>query len=234
MIGGFLKDREGLSDGGQGQSRPYLRQRRDPHGTGQIHTVRPLDVRFPKGKLSVVSGVSGSGKTTMILESLIPALRNHIDGQTLPPHVSYVEAEGIRQVKLIDATPIGINIRSTVAPTPMCTMNCGRYIARTDEAKANGLKAGDFSYNTGNRKLRCPTCDGTGTISLDVQFLPDVTFPAPTAGAHATQRRRTRSDAKGKAAGAFPSPTLMSYSVDEALSACDDLGTVRKRLSVSA
>jgi excinuclease ABC subunit A len=230
MIGGFLKDREGLSTEDRDKAARIFDNGEIRMGTGQIHTVRPLDVRFPKGKLSVVTGVSGSGKTTMILESLIPALRNHIDGQTLPPHVSYVEAEGIRQVKLIDATPIGINIRSTVATYANVHDELRKIYARTDEAKANGLKAGDFSYNTG--KLRCPTCDGTGTISLDVQFLPDVDIPCPDCRGSRYAKAAYKIRRKRKGGGSVSLPTLMSYSVDEALSACDDLGTVRNRLSV--
>ena len=145
--------------------------------TGPIHTVHPLDVSIPKGKLTVVTGVSGSGKTTMILESLIPALSASVNGKKLPAHVKSVEAPGIRQVKLIDATPIGINVRSTVATYANVHDELRKIYARTPDAKTRGYKAGDFSYNTG--KLRCPTCDGTGQISLDVQFLPDVDIPCP-------------------------------------------------------
>ena len=145
--------------------------------TGAIHTVKPLEVSFPKGRLSVVTGVSGSGKTTLILESLIPGLKAHIDGTKLPRHVIDIQEDGIRQVKLIDATPIGINVRSTVATYANVHDELRKVFAKADEAKAGGWKAGDFSYNTG--KLRCPTCDGTGSISLDVQFLPDVDIPCP-------------------------------------------------------
>ena len=145
--------------------------------TGAIHTVQPLEVEFPKGRLSVVTGVSGSGKTTLILESLIPALEASIAGRRLPKHVRAVEAPGISQIKLIDATPIGINVRSTVATYANVHDELRKIFARTAEARHLGYKAGDFSYNTG--RLRCPTCDGTGIISLDVQFLPDVDIPCP-------------------------------------------------------
>ena len=163
--------------------------------TGPIHTVRPLSVRFPKGRLSVVTGVSGSGKTTLILESLIPGLNAYVSGNKLPSHVVSVQADGIRQVKLIDATPIGINVRSTVATYANIHDELRKVFARSEEAKAGGWKAGDFSYNTG--RLRCPVCDGTGSISLDVQFLPDVDIPCPEcggarnhAGADVDERRR--------------------------------------------
>ena len=145
--------------------------------TGSIHTVQPLEVRIPKGRLTAVTGVSGSGKTTLILESLVPALTAAAQGKKLPEHVRDLQAEGIRQVKLIDASPIGINIRSTVATYANVHDELRKVFARTPDAREQGRKAGDFSYNTG--KLRCPVCDGTGVISLDVQFLPDVQIPCP-------------------------------------------------------
>ena len=145
--------------------------------TGPLHTVKPLTVDVPRGRLTVVTGVSGSGKTTMVLESLIPALKANVDGDDLPAHVRTIEADGITRANLIDATPIGANVRSTVATYADIHDDLRRAFARTDEAKAAGYKAGDFSYNTG--RLRCPTCDGTGSISLDVQFLPDVTIACP-------------------------------------------------------
>ena len=145
--------------------------------TDAIHTVHPLEVEIPKGRLTVVTGVSGSGKTTLVLESLIPALEANAMGKKLPQHIKSVKAEGIRQVKLIDATPIGINVRSTVATYAGIHDELRKIYAKTLDAKQYGYKAGDFSYNTGD--LRCPTCDGTGQISLDVQFLPDVDIVCP-------------------------------------------------------
>ncbi len=198
--------------------------------TGAIHTVKPLSASFPKGRLSVVTGVSGSGKTTMILESLIPALQAVIEGKPLPAHVRGVEAEGIRQVKLIDATPIGINVRSTVATYANVHDELRKAYARTKDARAKGFKASDFSYNTGS--LRCATCDGTGTISLDVQFLPDVDVPCPDCGGSrygkaAWSVRRAKRDGEGVSL-----PKLMACSVDEALVECDDLAAVKTRLNV--
>ena len=203
--------------------------------TGAIHTVQPLEVSFPKGRLTVVTGVSGSGKTTMVLESLIPGLRAMIDGKKMPAHVLGVEAPGIRQVKLIDATPIGINVRSTVATYANIHDELRKVFARSEGAKAGGWKAGDFSYNTG--KLRCPTCDGTGSISLDVQFLPDVDIPCPDChGSRYSRaafeiRRKTLTPA-ASGPGETSLPELMAMSVDEALETCGDLALVRSRLQV--
>ena len=194
--------------------------------TGAIHTVKPLEVSFPKGRLSVVTGVSGSGKTTMILESLVPGLKAKLEGHELPSHIDCIEAEGIRQVKLIDATPIGINVRSTVATYANIHDELRKVFARSEDARAGGWKAGDFSYNTG--KLRCPTCDGTGSISLDVQFLPDVDIPCPDC--HGSRYARTASEIHRK--GGHTLPELMAMSVDEALEACRDLSLISGRLQV--
>ena len=198
--------------------------------TGPVHTVQPLEVRIPKGRLTVVTGVSGSGKTTMVLESLIPALQANISGGKLPSHVKSVEAEGIRQVKLIDASPIGINVRSTVATYANIHDELRKVFAATPDAKARGLKDGDFSYNTG--RLRCPTCDGTGSISLDVQFLPDVDITCPDC--HGSRYcRAAYSIRRENSAGEFHSlPELMDMDVNSALNACGDLRLVSQRLKV--
>ena len=193
--------------------------------TAAIHTVKPLKVSFPKGRLSVVTGVSGSGKTTLILESLVPALAAKIAGSPLPGHVRAVSAPEISQVKLIDATPIGINIRSTVATYADVHDELRKIYARTPAAKERRLKAGDFSYNTGS--LRCPTCDGTGQISLDVQFLPDVDIPCPDCRGSRYAKAAYAVERKGASL-----PALMEMGVDEALDACADLPLVKSRLQV--
>ena len=198
--------------------------------TDAIHTVRPLNVEIPKGRLTVVTGVSGSGKTTMVLESLIPALQARISGRELPSHVKSIEAEGIRQVKLIDASPIGINVRSTVATYANVHDELRKVFAKTPDAKKHGYKDGDFSYNTG--KLRCPTCDGTGVISLDVQFLPDVDIPCPDCRG-SRYSKIAGSIRRENAAGEFHSlPELMDMDINSALDACADLKLISQRLRV--
>mgnify|MGYP000264836099 CR=1 FL=1 len=179
-IGGFLTGKTVINIGTNASSEEMFDLGRIHLSTNQIHTVKPLEVDFPKGRLIAVTGVSGSGKTTMVLESLIPGLEASIKGEKLPGHVNRVSAEGISQVKLIDATPIGINVRSTVATYANVHDELRKVFSRAQKAKEKGYKAGDFSYNTG--KLRCPVCDGTGMISLDVQFLPDVDIPCPDCG----------------------------------------------------
>ncbi len=198
--------------------------------TGAIHTVHPLTVDIPKGRLTVVTGVSGSGKTTLVLESLVPALEAAIAGSRLPAHVVSVEAAGIERVRLIDATPIGLNVRSTVATYANVHDELRKIYAKTPDAKRLGYKAGDFSYNTG--RLRCPTCDGTGVISLDVQFLPDVDIPCPDCRGSRYAKEADRVRYQNAAGTAFSLPALMAMDIHAALAACEDLGVVRQRLQV--
>lgn len=196
--------------------------------TGSIHTVKPLSVRIPKHQLTVITGVSGSGKTTMVLESLIPGLEALCYGKPMPSHVSSIQAEGISHVKLIDATPIGANVRSTVATYANVHDALRRTYARTADAKELGLKAGDFSYNTGS--LRCPVCDGTGTISLDVQFLPDVDIPCPECRGSRYRKQANQVRYKNKQGEERSLPELMNMDVNEAVVFCRNLNSVRPKL----
>ena len=198
--------------------------------TDQIHTVKPLSVRIPKSALTVITGVSGSGKTTMILESLVPALDAVCNGKKVPAHVRSIEAEGIRHVKLIDAAPIGINVRSTVATYANVHDELRKIYARTKSAKQFGYKAGDFSYNTGS--LRCPVCDGTGQISLDVQFLPDVTIPCPECRGSRYSNDAKKIRYKNKSGEERSLPELMDMDVNTALEFCKEMKTVKPRLEI--
>ena len=198
--------------------------------TGALHTVKPLDVKIPKGRLTVVTGVSGSGKTTLILESLVPALEALTTGKALPDHVKSVTAEGIEHVKLIDATPIGINIRSTVATYANVHDELRKIYARTQDAKDRGRKASAFSYNTG--ELRCPVCDGTGCVSLDVQFLPDVDIPCPECRGSRYTKEAWQIRHVNRSGEARSLPELMALDVNTALGFCKDMKLVHRRLEV--
>lgn len=198
--------------------------------TDRIHTVKPLEVDIPKGRLTVVTGVSGSGKTTLILESLIPALQAKINGSALPAHIRAVDADGIAHVKLMDATPIGINVRSTVATYAGIHDELRKLYAKSPDAKALGYKAGDFSYNTGT--LRCPGCDGTGVVSLDVQFLPDVNIPCPDCRGSRYSKAAYTVKLTNKSGAHISLPELMDMDVNTAIDFCRDIKSVSQKLEI--
>lgn len=198
--------------------------------TNQIHTVKPLVVDIPKGRLTVVTGVSGSGKTTMVLESLIPALEAKIHGAALPAHIHAIDADGIAHIKLIDATPIGINVRSTVATYAGVHDELRKLYAKSPDAKALGYRAGDFSYNTGS--LRCPGCDGTGVVSLDVQFLPDVDIPCPDCRGSRYGKAAYAVRLTNKDGASISLPELMDMDVNTALDFCKDMKGVGQKLGI--
>ncbi|MDE5831607.1 MAG: ATP-binding cassette domain-containing protein [Desulfovibrio sp.] len=198
--------------------------------TGPIHTVKALEARIPTGKLTLITGVSGSGKTTLILESLAAALKAEENGQALPGHVKSLKADDINRILLIDAAPIGINIRSTVATYANVHDELRKIFAKSTDAKTRGLKAGDFSYNTG--KLRCPVCDGDGVISLDAQFLADVDIACPECGGSRYSRDAFAIRIKGADGEEFSLPELMAFDIKRALAVCRKWASVRSRLEI--
>ena len=198
--------------------------------TSQIHTVKPLEVDIPKGRLTVVTGVSGSGKTTMVLESLIPALEAEIDGRPLPPHIRKISADGIEHIKLIDAAPIGVNVRSTVATYAGVHDELRKLYAKSADAKEKNYKASDFSYNTGS--LRCSGCDGTGVVSLDVQFLPDVNVPCPDCRGSRYSKSAYEVKLTDKAGRSFSLPELMDTDINTAIDLCKDMKMVSQKLNI--
>ena len=225
IIGGFLSDKEEVKIRDNISPNMMFKNGKIHLETNSIHTVKPLKIDIPKGRLTVVTGVSGSGKTTMVLESLVPALDSLTSQKKMPEHIVKIEADGIKQVKLIDATPIGINIRSTVATYANIHDELRKIFAKLPQSKENKYKAGDFSYNTG--KLRCSVCDGTGVINLDVQFLPDVEIPCPECGGSRYSKIVEDIKYKGNSLA-----KLMSMDVNTAIDACDDLKSVQQRLQV--
>ena len=198
--------------------------------TGAIHTVKPLEIQIPKSRLTAVCGVSGSGKTTMILESLVPGLQAQLVEKPLPDHVKTLRADGIRHVKLIDATPIGINVRSTVATYAGVHDELRKLYSKTPAAKERKLKAGAFSYNTGS--LRCPECNGTGEVNLDVQFLPDVNIPCPDCKGSRYGDEAYEIKLTNKAGESASLPELMAMNVDTAIDFCKDMKSVCRKLEV--
>ena len=225
IIGGFLSGQENVMVRDKSAESEIFENGKIHLSTKSIHTVKPLEVDIPKGKLTVVTGVSGSGKTTMVLESLVPALDAIINDKKPPEHISNIEAKGIKFVKLIDATPIGINVRSTVATYANIHDELRKVYAKNPKAKELGYKAGDFSYNTG--KLRCPVCDGTGEINLDVQFLPDVDIPCPECNGSRYAKAVDNIKYNG-----YSLAELMSMDVEKAIDVCKDLNIVKQRLEI--
>lgn len=196
------------------------RSHREPTGwismqTRPLHTVDALDVRLPTGVLTVVTGVSGSGKTTMVLESLIPAL----DGNN-PEHVENLTGNIDRTI-LVDASPIGVNVRSTVAT----------YSGIMDQLRAEFAKvsadynAGAFSYNTGS--LRCPECQGNGQIALDAQFLADINLVCPNC--HGTRYRPEVADIQLER---YSMPGVLALTAAEALDIFANYPRIERRLRV--
>ena len=230
QIGPFLADKENAPQRppvpqGEIFERGVIRME-----TSAIHTVKPLTVEIPKGRLTVVTGVSGSGKTTMVLESLVPALDAKLKGEALPSHVCANNAEGIERVKLIDATPIGVNVRSTVATYAGIHDELRKLYAKSQDAKDAGFKAGDFSYNSGS--LRCPECDGTGVVNLDVQFLPDVNIPCPDC--RGSRYSKLAYDVKlvNKSGASVSLPELMAMDVVSALEFTKEMKSVNQKLQI--
>ncbi|MBD5182400.1 MAG: excinuclease ABC subunit UvrA [Bacteroidales bacterium] len=228
MIGPFLAGKENKRIRPQVEPSEIFEKGSIEMSISGLHTVKPLSLKIPKGRLTVVTGMSGSGKTTVILESLVPALLSRINGENLPEHVTSIEADGIENVKLIDSTPIGANVRSTVATYANVHDDLRKIYAKQPLAKERGYKAGDFSYNTGS--LRCPECDGTGEISLDVQFLPDVDIPCPLCNGSRYSQNAWDVQCKTKNGGSFSLPQLMEQDVNTAIDSCSDWKTIRQRL----
>ncbi len=180
LIGGFLAGRGPVTVRARAAEPELFAHGAIRLSTSPLHTVHALEATFPKGRLTAVTGMSGSGKTTLVLDSLVPALAAAIDGAPLPTHVISLDPAGATRANVVDATPIGTNVRSTVATYSGILDDLRRAYAATAMAKAGSLTAGDFSYNTGS--LKCPRCEGTGQVVLDVQFLPDVDIPCPDCG----------------------------------------------------
>ena len=168
IIGPYLSNKEEIKIREKINEEDIFKYGKISLSTDTIHTVKPLNIDIPKGRLTTITGMSGSGKTTLILESLYPAIKAKINNEVMPSHIKDLKADWVNKIDLIDATPIGNNVRSTVATYSGVFDDLRKLYGKISK----DYTASDFSYNTG--KLRCENCDGTGVISMDVQFLPDI------------------------------------------------------------
>jgi excinuclease ABC subunit A len=138
------------------------------------HNLKDITVSFPLGKLTVITGVSGSGKSSLLTDLLYPVLANRINRAHLPTG-SYRGIEGIEQIDKvinIDQSPIGRTPRSNPATYVGVFTSIRELFASLPESKAMGYKPGRFSFNV--RSGRCENCQGAGTIKIEMHFLPDV------------------------------------------------------------
>lgn len=131
---------------------------------------------FPDNQVTAVTGFSGAGKTSLILDSLVPAILAHKKHQKLPDQVEQLTSD-LNDVVSVDATPVGKNTRSTLATYTNIMNNLRHLFASLPDSKQRGYGIADFSYN--NKEGACPNCGGLGTITLDIQYLPDMVEICP-------------------------------------------------------
>jgi len=236
-IGGYL----------DGTAALVVRERRRPEPdagelvveVSNLFNLTEVEAHFPRNRMTAVTGVSGAGKTALVLDSLVPALRAGLDGEPLPAHVRTVDAAGIDRIVVVDATPIGANDRSTPATYSTAFDDIRSLFAATDTARERGWNKGRFSYNT--PAGRCATCEGLGELELDLQYLPDLPVTCPDchgdrynpqtlevtiAGASiADVLRMTVADARTWCAGlAAEADTALLRRLQRTLAALDDVG----------
>ena len=143
------------------------------------NNLKDLDVSFPLGVLCVVTGVSGSGKSTLIDETLHPALAKAIRNEPLAalPYRELAGFEGLADVVMIDQSPIGRSSRSNPVTYLKAFDEIRKTFAATHEAKTRNFGASKFSFNVEGG--RCGVCEGTGDLTVDMQFLADVRMRCP-------------------------------------------------------
>ena len=139
--------------------------------------LRDIKAKIPVNQITAVTGFSGAGKTSLILDSLVPAIKAKSNGEKLPGQVKEF-ASPVHNVVSVDASPIGKTTRSTVATYTSIMDNLRKLFARQSLATEKHYTPSYFSYN--NKEGACPTCGGTGIVTLDIQFLPDMQQTCPT------------------------------------------------------
>jgi excinuclease ABC subunit A len=209
-------------------------RRRTPFAQGSLeicgatgHNLKDISVAFPVGCISIVTGVSGSGKSTLVLDTLYRVLAQRLYRSTSPPlpHRESRGLEFVRRVLLVDQSAIGRNPRSTPATYTGVFTVIRQLFARTPEARARGYSSDRFSYNV--RGGRCETCKGDGSLSVDLVFLPDVTFTCPVCQGSRYNAETLQVLFKGHSIA-----DVLSMSVTEALALLGNVPAIRHPLKV--
>ena len=178
LTGAYLSGRRGVA--------VPARRRPLEHGSlrlvgARAHHLKDLTVEFPLGVLCVVTGVSGAGKSTLVRETLYPALcrRKHLTGPLveLPPETDVQGAGQLGDVVLMDDAPLARSARSNAVTYVKAFDDIRQVFADTTDARVRNFGPGDFSFNQPGG--RCETCQGHGTLTVDMQFLADVTVTCP-------------------------------------------------------
>jgi excinuclease ABC subunit A len=143
------------------------------------NNLKDVDARIPLGAFVCITGVSGSGKSSLVNETLAPALARRLGGAGPKPgpHRSLRGASQIDKLVLVDQTPIGRSPRSNPATYTGMFDEIRRVFAGTREARQRGFKSGRFSFNV--KAGRCEECQGQGVRRIEMNFLPDLTVPCP-------------------------------------------------------
>jgi len=147
----------------------------------ELHNLRDVHVEFPLRSLCCVTGVSGSGKSSLVVDALLPALRAKLGlNAEVPPGVSVEGGEGLARVSFVDATPIGRSPRSNPATYLGLLGPLRELFAGLPEARARGYRAGRFSFNV--KGGRCEVCKGEGVQRIAMQLLPDAEVECEVCG----------------------------------------------------
>lgn len=162
------------------------------------HNLKKVDFQLPLGKMVCITGVSGSGKSSLIHETLFPILNKHFFGSRRDP-LAYKSIEGLENIDKVievDQSPIGRTPRSNPATYTEVFSEIRNLYTQLPEAKIRGYKAGRFSFNV--KGGRCETCEGAGMKLIEMDFLPDVYVPCETCKGQRYNRETLEVRFKGK------------------------------------
>ena len=173
LTGRFLAGRRGFASGGE--------NRRTPRGKVRLvgargNNLKNIEVEFPLGCLCIVSGVSGAGKSSLVQQTLYGAICQRKE-KTCDPPLPFDDVFGdsrFDEVVLVDQSPIGRSARSNPVTYVKAFDDIRKTFAQTVDAKTYGIKTGQFSFNVAGG--RCDKCEGNGTMSIDMQFMSDITI----------------------------------------------------------